>query len=343
MTIINSIECDIKNYVSNTIKKDIQNNKPLESKLNVIIVISNPCQYARRYILAREFVQRIENEEKNVNLFIVELVYDKKHKFLVTKPENKNHLQIRTDTAPLWHKENMINMGVAKLLPKDWKAFAWIDADIEFNNPHWALDTLKVLNGKSDIVQLFDYCSDLDQNEDTMGMYPSFCYQYINKRKYNKGSGLNQWHPGYAWAMTRKAYDQIGGLYDLSILGSGDHNMSLSWINNSLKSLNGDVQDSYKKTVQDFELRSQGLQLGYVPGLIRHHFHGSKKFRFYNSRWLILVKHKYDPNIHIKKNKDGLIIPTKECPIELLNDILHYFSIRNEDECFINQVIDLAI
>ena len=29
----------------------------------------------------------------------------------------------------------------------------------------------------------------------------------------------NFWHPGFA-------YEKVGGLYDLSILGSGDHNMS---------------------------------------------------------------------------------------------------------------------
>jgi len=55
----------------------------------------------------------------------------------------------------LWHKENMINLGVQKLLPPTWKAFAWIDADIEFDSPSWAIDTLKVLNGSCDNAILF--------------------------------------------------------------------------------------------------------------------------------------------------------------------------------------------
>ena len=65
MTIINGIEIDIINYKLNDIKYAITNNKPIEKKLNVIIVISNPCQFARRYILCREFIKRIEEEEEN--------------------------------------------------------------------------------------------------------------------------------------------------------------------------------------------------------------------------------------------------------------------------------------
>ena len=40
----------------------------------------------------------------------------------------------------------------------------------------------------------------------------------------------------------------------------------------------------------------------------------------------------YDLTIHITTNKDGIIVPTKECPQQLLTDILKYFTERNEDE-----------
>jgi len=110
MTIINGIEIDDICYKLNDIKYAIANNDPIEKKLNVIIAISNPCLYAKRYILLKEFVKRIEEEETNVNLYIVELIY-KNQKFIVTDKNNKKHLQIKTD-IPLWHKENMINLGV---------------------------------------------------------------------------------------------------------------------------------------------------------------------------------------------------------------------------------------
>ena len=51
MTIINGIEIDNIDYKVNDIKMAINNNSPIEEKLNVIIVISNPCLYAKRYIL----------------------------------------------------------------------------------------------------------------------------------------------------------------------------------------------------------------------------------------------------------------------------------------------------
>ena len=38
-----------------------------------------------------------------------------------------------------------------------------------------------------------------------------------NTNSYNKSKGINYWHPGYAWACTRKAYEKMGGLYELSV------------------------------------------------------------------------------------------------------------------------------
>jgi hypothetical protein len=170
MTVINDIEIDNITYDTNTIKQAIINTEPIESKLHVIIVISNPNLYAIRYILAREFIKRMEMEETDIILYIVELAYGKQQ-FLVTEAKNKRHLQIRTQTAPIWHKENMINIGVKKLLPKSWKAFAWIDADIEFESSSWALDTLKIMNGSKDVVQLFSHCVDMNREECNLNIF----------------------------------------------------------------------------------------------------------------------------------------------------------------------------
>ena len=60
MTVINNIEIDNIEYKPNEIREAIINNDPIEQKLHVIIVVSNPCLYARRYILAREFIKRME-------------------------------------------------------------------------------------------------------------------------------------------------------------------------------------------------------------------------------------------------------------------------------------------
>ena len=97
MTVINNIDINninnINNYKKNDIKNAIQNNNPIEDKLNVILVISNPCLYAKRYILFKEFVKRIEEEEENVELFVVEMIYDDQI-FIITNENNKNHLYL---------------------------------------------------------------------------------------------------------------------------------------------------------------------------------------------------------------------------------------------------------
>lgn len=329
MTVLEGIEVEHLT-LDNEIKYAIINNDPIEEKLHIIMVISNPCNYKRRIILAKEFINRLEFEN-DVILYIVELAYFNEP-FYLTDETNSRHLQLRS-RFPMWHKENMINIGVKKLLPKTWKAFAWIDSDIEFDSPTWAMDTLKILNGSRDIIQLFSHCIDMDQREHAMRIFQSFGYQYNKKIKYTN-AGINYFHPGYAWAMTRKAYEKINGLYEYGILGSGDFNMALCLIGKSINSVNRGESESYKQSVLDFENKIKGFRLGYVPGVIRHYFHGSKANRGYDTRWKILIDHEYDPIKHLTKDENGLIKPTKECPKIILTKIMEYFKSRNEDEFF---------
>jgi len=319
-------------HYSNCIKQAIQNNDPIEPKLHVVIVISNPCLYARRYILIREFMNRMEMEEPDVIVYVVEMAYGDQP-FAITSAENPRHLQVRTDTAPLWHKENMINMGIRHLLPLDWKCVAWIDSDLEFENTTWVKDTLKILNGAKDIVQLFSHCVDMDHEKKTMNIFASFGNQFTKELPYVCKS-LDYWHPGFAWACTRRAYEQMGGLYESAILGSGDNVMAFALIGRGVMAVHADSTPAYKNSIYEFQCRARGLRLGYVPGVIRHHFHGSKKYRRYMERWKILVKHAFSPEDHLEILPDGLIVPSATCPPELLTEIYEYFAQRNEDEYY---------
>ena len=329
MTIINNIEIDNIEYKVNSIKMAIANNDPLEEKLNVIIVISNPCLYAKRYILLKEFVKRIEEEEENVNLFIVELVYGNQ-KFIITNKNNKHHLQLKTE-VPLWHKENMINLGVKYLLPKDYKAFAWIDADVEFDSSTWASDTLKILNGCKDIVQLFSHCIDMDQDKNNLNIFNGFGYCFEKQKNYTT-KGTDYWHPGYAWAITRKAYEKLNGLYDKGILGSSDSIIAMSLINKCNSINNANYNKDYNNSMLDYQKIASKLRLGYTPGIIRHYYHGSKINRKYTERWKILMKYNFSPYIDIMYDCSGIIIPTNSFSQEFKDEILNYFKERKEDE-----------
>ena len=333
MTVTNGDKiCDI-NYKKNDIKYAIKHNTPIEDKLNVVIVLSNPCMYERRIKLLKEFVNRIEMEEEDVNLFIVEMIYNevvKEQCFTVTEHGNATHLQIETD-KPLWHKENMINMAVKHLLPRDYKAFAWVDADIEFESASWAMDTLKILNGCKDVVQLWSHALDMSKEENNMNIFNSFGYSYSKNKKYTI-RGKDYWHPGYAWAITRTAYEKIGGLYDKGILGSGDSIMALSFINKVQYMKNVKYHPDYNKSMDDFQKNASKLRLGYVPTVIRHYYHGSKINRKYTERWCILINNLYSPYKHIVYDNNGIITPSINCPQELLVDIVNYFIERKEDD-----------
>jgi hypothetical protein len=217
------------------------------------------------------------------------------------------------------------------LLPKKWKAFAWIDADVEFENNSWALDTLKILNGCKDVVQIFSHCVDMDANKTTLQIFNGFGYSFSKNKKYHTKTN-DYWHPGYAWAITRKAYEKIDGIYDKGVLGSGDNVMALSFINKCEQGIKAEYTEDYYNSMFEFQLKAKGLRLGYTPGVIRHHYHGSKKNRNYTERWQILIKHNFSPKKHLEYDSEGILVPTQDFSEEFKQDIMIYFKERKEDE-----------
>jgi hypothetical protein len=316
-------------------KEIVLRNEKIEDRLHVIAVVSNPCNFKIRYKLTNEFIKRMK-KEPDVTLYVVELAYNDQE-FAITSADNPNHLQLRGQ-IPLWHKENMINLGVRRLLPANWKAFAWIDADVEFDSAHWASDTLKLLNsGGKDFVQLFTHCIDMNFDQQILNVFTGFGYQCC--QQFKKGSDLNYWHPGFAWACNRKAYEQMGGIFQEGILGSGDNIMCHTFIKKAPESLKKGMCQGYIDFVKEYQDKTEGLQLGYVTGTIRHHFHGKKINRKYYEREDYLIKYKFNPRTFIEENKDGLLVPTAACPTEFVDDILKYFKDRNEDEMVLDAIM----
>lgn len=316
------------------IQEAILNNEPLDDTLHVIAVVSNPCMYYRRYQLAREFFQRMEHTP-HVTLYIVELVYGNQT-FAVTESGHPRHLQLRTMTSPIWHKESMIRCGVQSLLPPSWRAMAWIDADLEFEQPTWAIDTLRILNGTKDIVQLFSHALSLNADHSPNEVYTGFGYQYVNHTTFRYARGLEYWHPGFAWACTKTAYEQMDGLLEYNILGSGDYIMARAWIGQVEYAISAQSSPEHKRVIMAFQERctQAELRLGYVPGMIQHYYHGSKANRRYSERNQILLQNHYNPDLHVTHDPDtGLLITTPLCPRNMLVQIMAYFSERNEDEC----------
>ena len=74
----------------------------------------------------------------------------------------------------------------------------------------------------------FKYCLFLDSNQNLLETHTSFGYYYASQNlKLNKGEYP---HPGYAWCTTKENILQLGDIYDMGILGSGDTHMSYALI-----------------------------------------------------------------------------------------------------------------
>lgn len=300
------------------------------NKLWVVTVISNPERYKSRYELFHRFQKRMD--EAKVNLMVVELAHGDRP-FEVTEENNPNHLQLRS-THEIWSKECMINLGVAKL-PLDWKYLCWIDSDISFNRTDWPEETVHLLQ-QYDVIQMFRNAVDLGPTGEVLKVFDGFVYTW-NQNEYQAPEKRKKYdqlgHPGFAWACTREAFNNLGGLIDYAILGAGDRHMAMGLIGKTKETTHSKLSKGYKQELLLWEGRATThvrKNIGYMDGTIFHEFHGSKQKRFYNERWNILLKHDYDPDLDLKRDWQGLYILTDR-GLRMRNDIRNYFQSRDED------------
>ena len=310
----------------------------LKTKFWVIAVLNNPSRFNRRYELFKEFIDRMK--KYGVNICVVETSYGCRN-FETDDLDVNLKINITTDTI-LWHKENLINIGISKL-PCDWEYVAWIDGDIDFINPKWVEETIHQLQHHY-VVQLFEDAIDLGPNNEIMKSNKSFMYCYKNKLQkihqkeikncYNTVivNGGVYWHPGYAWACTKYAINTFGGLFEVAIAGSGDHHMACALIGQGMASMPKDISNDYKNAVLNWETRALRLHrnVGYVKGTVYHFWHGKKANRKYRERWSILIENDYQPTRDLYKDWQGLIT-FYEGNYTLRDDLQDYFKQRNED------------
>ena len=328
--------------------------KDLPGVLDVVAVVSNPCRYKSRYDLYRAFERHIH--ASGARLTTVELAFGERP-WELTEPDNPRHVQVRTGFE-LWHKENLINLGVQRL-PRDWKYVAWIDADVSFARPDWVQEALHQLQHHA-IVQLFSHVFDLGPTHAPLsgfygpGIRPAswgYCHRNglpkanTDLKKtllddkmngaatdgYGKLGAHHYWHPGFAWACRRETWEALGGLIDVSILGAGDYLMA-SALTGDL-TLSDWLAPSYKTAILEWKARADRHvrgDLGYVDGLVLHHWHGPKAKRGYRDRWRIFHDHGFDPELDLKRDWQGLWQLT-ERSTGLRDDIRRYFRQRDED------------
>jgi hypothetical protein len=308
-------------------------------QLYVIAVVSNPIRFKSRYKLYHQFAH--EMKQAGVKLVTVEAAFGEREWHCV-EPGNPFHHQLRSSDE-IWLKESMINYAI-KRLPSDWKYVAWIDADVTFLNPTWATEALHQLQ-HFQIVQLFQHAIDMGPSgevlKDSQGksaVHHGFGFQHRSRAQ--RGKGYTFWHPGFAWAARREAIESLPyhRLMDCpAILGAGDHHMALAMVGRARESLPHGIHPHYVEMVIQFEdhcRRYIKQDIGFVPGTIIHHFHGSKESRQYVKRWDILTKHQFDPYTDVSRDPFGLLAlvePWCDRQVRLRDDLRTYFRQRNED------------
>jgi hypothetical protein len=332
VTHLSATRFDSTNGLETAVPGYTPRSKPLHSPLHVLTAITNPSRYASRYRLFSDFAKRVT--DAGAILHVGEAAFGERPHTAASIASAHQHLQLRTNHE-IWHKENILNLLVSRL-PADWKYCAWVDADVVFARPDWVGEAVHQLQHFG-VVQMFSEAIDLGPDETPIDQYRGFVKCYYECGMKGEANRHLSWHPGYAWAWRRDALEAVGGFMDTAILGSADQHMANALIGRGRPSINPRMHPNYLGDVDRWEARAERhirRNIGYMPGLLVHHWHGRKANRGYLDRWKILSRHRYDPHHDIKRDSQGLYQlhdDGTERSRRLRDEIRAYFRSRNED------------
>jgi hypothetical protein len=302
----------------------------------VLTVYYNPCGYQSRRDTYDTFIESMH--DSGINVLTVECAFGD-DPFALSNA--KDVIQIRSASL-FWQKERLINIG-ASYLPDSCTFVAWVDCDVIFLNPHWATEACARLSHDATVVQLFEMCSRLARGN-VAPEVPDRAVSFAAKTTADIstlqcGRYDMHGHTGYAWAMRRGIFDELG-LYDRAVTGSADHFMAHAvWgtygfcIENALKHDHRQI-DHFKSWGDRFYAHTQG-KLAAVSGEILHLWHGSLARRDYFRRMWKVTEYGYDPFTDLV-DQPGKPLEWQpwvlEQKPELVAYFAEYFASRKEDQ-----------
>ncbi len=326
--------------------------KPYPDKLWVVTAIANPMRYHSRYRLYRAFEKQIA--DSGAELVTVEMAFGGRE-FEVTQCDNAHHIRVRGQHE-LWYKENLLNLGIARL-PPEAQYIAIVDADFTFARPDWAQETLQQLQHYQ-AVQMYSDIQYIGPESQPVSKGQSYVQLWLEGKllrgvngsarhvsakcppEYGYGYGAGRFAygpPGGAWAFRREALDRLGGLIDFVIHGGGDHYMTLALIGQLELFLPGKFHECFKHQLMEWQRRAERhirRNVGVVPGLVIHHWHGKKINRKYSDRVRIVIDNDFNPLTDIKRDAQGLWQledDGSERFLKLRDGLRNYFRTRSED------------
>jgi hypothetical protein len=320
------------NHLASHIKNHELNN---DSTLHVIGVCTNPVRFQSRVRLARKWIEEME-KTPNVKAYVVEGVYGDRLPEVAELSNDRHHIvKIKSE---IWLKENLINIGVKNLLPKDWKYMAWVDMDVHFRDSGWALSTIHQLQHYN-LVQPWSHASDLDFHGGIHATHKSFGYLHAQGKQKHHGKGKDGYeyaHTGFGWACSRYFYENVEKLLDFCIFGSGDHHMAWACLGLVKETIHSKVSPGYLKRCFEWQEKAMratanGVLIGFTHGRIEHNFHGPKTQRQYWNRWMIPIEHGFDPTKDLAYDSQGILQFVGPKKYEFERDIMQYNRQRLED------------
>ena len=259
---------------------------------------------------------------ENVVAHTVELVYGDAP-FELTSPTDPRHLQLRWPAGepPVWSKENLLNLGVQRLLPRDWTIAASVDAELSFDDPHWARAAARALSrGALDLLQPFTHVlRDGRRRASILAMASGAAPYNFSSRQ-----------PAMAFAWSRRWFDAAGGFFENLHGGSA---AALTVVDDAAVACGvcAHATPALCAALLAYGARGRAarppLRFGALPGTITHAPHGSYCRRGHFDAALARI----EPE-HFAHTRDGLFAPSPAMPPEVRARLFSFFADRREDE-----------
>jgi hypothetical protein len=300
--------------------------------LGIVTSYFNPCGFRTRAANFERFVAPIR--EAGIPLVVVEACFGEGVEL------DASHRSLKVPARDvMWQKERLLDVGTGWLPPECTKV-AWIDADVLFENPDWAVATSELLE-RAMVVQPFAEVVRMSRGElsprEGDDTFESFAKVFVDRpEELRLGKFERHGHTGFAWAARREVLARYG-FYDACIAGSGDHMMAHAfagdWESPCIRRIagtGGRHLAHFRKWCKRLH-EAVGARLEFTPGRVLHLWHGTMANRRYSQRNKELYQLAFDPKEDIRVAASGCWEWASEKP-ELHAWARRYFEERREDD-----------
>jgi hypothetical protein len=195
----------------------------------------------------------------------------------------------------------------------------FLDGDIIFTNPNWYEETSNLLRF-NDIVQPYEVAAWQGKDESIRLSNPCSA-QFIGL---GQDLDFSKSHPGFAWAMNRKTFDEINGFYEHQVLGAGDALFGMALNKQKLKSNHYGYHKSLIRSYNEYlnNISNYNLNIDYLNDCDAIHlYHGELSNRNYGGKEI-------PPSLDLTRNENGLLDWKNN---EMNEMMIRNFSSRKED------------